>query len=1189
MRAGGRTAVGLAVLVLSVIPASAGAAELPPFFTQLPGAGEATLGVGANQLSEPRGIVSSPDGTRVYVSDSPNNRVSVYGAWGQFREAFGWGVKDGVSAESQNCINSNYPEAPPHGDCKAGIPGAGLGQFSRPEGIAVDSSGDLWVVDIDNHRVQKLSPTGEFLAEIGGGVNLTSGGNVCPRPGFPGDACSEAVATTGNGPGQFEGWPEGSPVAGQFIAVGAGDSLYVGSKNRIEVFEDNGVFKEQLSFASVHASFPEFPESSFTRGLAYDAKSGDLYVSVSQAINGEFRPYLYKLTPAGAVAGTLEVHKPAAIATEGLEGEGNVFAIEPSFVSDAPYSFEPHLEPEVLEFDATGKRVGVISKVKKAITFLSLGTSRAGTLYVGQKSASEAFVSAFGPPPFEIEVPPAVKPTITEQYAVSGGSTNAVVRAKINPHFYGLTSFHVEFGTEPCGLGGCVVTPEQQLGGGEKGSAITSPPVALGGLAPNTTYHFRFVATSGTKAVKGVGVSEEEGTFRTRIGTVEALPDDRSYEKVSPADKNNGEAGLISQPLGGGTETAQARPLQASPDGDAISFASFAVFGEAGGGPAASQYLSRRGADGWGNENITPAARGFSLRDPIRGLSEDLGRSAVVQFEPALTAGATEGIENIYLREEDGGLKLLSPAPIGGADQLYCISLGGASADFSRIFFLAQGRLLPEVPNEAGQSLYEWSETGGLALVSVLPNGTPASPAEGGFSSKESGFGSRLGCLKEGNALNAVSADGQTAIWRYGKSYEGISNPLFARLSGTSTIELDMPEAGAAGPAGGGTFWAAAKDGSAAFFTAAGKLTPGAKGGDLYRYDFTAPEGSRLTDVSAGPEAAQLLGLLGASEDGRVIYFAAKGALTGAEENSEGEKAQVGRANIYRWAVGEGLSFVAAASPSEDESNEVSKGSSPWGEAPYRRTARVSTDGSLLAFASTVALTGFDNRDQSSSSQRDREVFLYDASDGQLRCASCSPIGARPIGPASLPIWTTPFSQPRDLSEAQGGRLFFQSKDALAERDTNGRQDVYEFELPGVGGCTETSPTFAATLGGCQDLISSGESTDDAVLDDASASGDDVFFATRQRLRSSDQDDHYDIYDARVGGGFAEASEPAICTGEGCRPAVTPPALPSPGGTGIFQGFGNEKQTRKHHKKKHHTKKGKGKKHHAKRNRGGRP
>ena len=84
-----------------------------------------------------------------------------------------------------------------------GSEGSGDKQFYFPQGIAVDSSGNVYVADTENHRVQKFTSNGEFVTKWG-----SSGNNV----------------------GEFS-YEEG-------IAIGSDGKVYVSDtgNNRIQVF-----------------------------------------------------------------------------------------------------------------------------------------------------------------------------------------------------------------------------------------------------------------------------------------------------------------------------------------------------------------------------------------------------------------------------------------------------------------------------------------------------------------------------------------------------------------------------------------------------------------------------------------------------------------------------------------------------------------------------------------------------------------------------------------------------------------------------------------------------------------------------------------------------------------------------------------------------------------------------------------
>jgi hypothetical protein len=317
-----------------------------------------------------------------------------------------------------------------------------------------------------------------------------------------------------------------------------------------------------------------------------------------------------------------------------------------------------------------------------------------------------------------------------------------------------------------------------------------------------------------------------------------------------------------------------------------------------------------------------------------------------------------------------------------------------------------------------------------------------------------------------------------------------------------------------------GVFQAASSDGSVAYFT---------KASHLYRYSLAAESSSDLTPGGG------VQGVLGTSRTGGYAYY-------------------VDGSGVKLWHSGTTVAVAVAADPSS--------------YPPATGTARVSADGTRLAFLSSDPLTGYDPEGAS-------ELYRYDATAGSLLCASCNPYGARPLGPSSVPGAIVNGSEaqaykPRTM-DADGSRLFFDSQDALLPNDSNGEQDVYEWRAQGVSGCAKAS--------GCLGLISSGNAAEPASFVDASADGTDVFFLTDASLVPADSGSA-DIYDARIGGGFPSPETPIPCFGDDCQSLPPEPDDPTPGtlfygseGNPALQVQGARKKHRggkRHHRKRHH-------------------
>ena len=103
-----------------------------------------------------------------------------------FIKAYGWGVADGAS-QFETCTST----------CQAGIQGGGAGQLYVPAGVATDSSGDVYVADYDNDRIDEFSAAGSFIKAYGWGVSDgASQFETCTS------TCQAGIA--GGGAGQFD-------------------------------------------------------------------------------------------------------------------------------------------------------------------------------------------------------------------------------------------------------------------------------------------------------------------------------------------------------------------------------------------------------------------------------------------------------------------------------------------------------------------------------------------------------------------------------------------------------------------------------------------------------------------------------------------------------------------------------------------------------------------------------------------------------------------------------------------------------------------------------------------------------------------------------------------------------------------------------------------------------------------------
>jgi NHL repeat len=805
----------MALALLAAAPAGAAAAEGPKPLWQRCDGGPEDL-----PCSIARGVAVNPSAGNVYVSDGANttDRVVEFNPWGQFIRAWGWGVKDG-SAEFQICTEA--------ATCNSSIGGGGAGQFSGsigPQGIAVDASGNVYVVDFSNLRVQKFDSEGHFLVMFGGKVNKTKVEAAAPEaeqnrcPVSPGDVCQ--AGTSGNGNSQFA-W---SNVVGSFVAVGPAPNnlVYVGDQGRVQVFNSNGAYKE---------NFPD-PEGliapNTVKALA-PAPGNGLYLAFNEKADA------LRLTSAGKLSCTAKVPTPKALAmatTASGSPTGNLYVFDQSattqirqFTAGCADKEAPFATGDVAS--STGIAVGAACLTGEADVYLSQNTS-------------PSILRAYGPPPTKPACPkPVYAPEVTSEFAVSVDTEAALLRAQINPRFYADTTYYVRYGTAACVDGGgweaaCVeerpAAPGVALGAEAVDFPFTSAGVFLSGLSPATTYRYRFVVQS----VGGGPVQGEAKSFTTfaspagippcpnqefRSGAAAFLPDCRAYEMVSPVDKEGGDI-LTLEDFNG----KFASITQSATSGDRFTYSTFRSFGDAQSAPYSSQYIaSRQAGSGWSSHGISPP-RGTAVsagdnqipgfKREFEAFSPDLCNGWLVHDNttaPPLAPGGAELNNDLYRRsncgaDEDSYSALAKTSPP--------TQLQGVSADGSEAVFRTQLNLTQDAAIAAGSQLgcaVPVQPASGVSLsFQWLRNGAPIGGATGSaYTVKAEDAGKAVQCrLTAGGAGDGSTqvANPAAVVAPYpatapplapsGIAAPTASGPLAVGGAGGQTLSCDSGEAG---------------------------------------------------------------------------------------------------------------------------------------------------------------------------------------------------------------------------------------------------------------------------------------------------------------------------------------------------------------------------------------------------------
>jgi len=1153
------------------------------------------------------------------------------------------------------------------------------GSFS-PEAIAVNPSlgGDVSVVDGAHHVVDEFGPSASGepkpLAELSGSttpqpefeprrVSVAANGDVYVDGGAPGlGGLVDRFSSSGAYKSQFEGGatPQGQFEPGGELAAAPSGQVYVeagffffyvpsgsyvdrfsepvpvpivttGPTSQVEATtatltgsiepatgtEASCEFRYGLETSYGHTA-PCVPAGPFS---SFNAVTADLVGLKPQAT------YHYRLegtTPSGTTPGadatfttpervvsppTVKTNPVAPIGEHSATFNGEVnpngaettyhFEYSPDGVSWTPLKEESAGEG-TSSVPVSQTVSGLTGHSPYRVRLVAENSCGAGTTGCGASTSSEETFST-------LAAPPQVSGTAATDITSGAATLHATIHTENNP-----TTYRFEYG--PTASYGTIVP----AGEGDLGASSTPTQVsqAIAGLAPNTTYHFRVLASNGVGAPTATADqtfttysssqvssgcpneqvrSESDVNPETGVPFSMQLPECRAYEMVSPPLKNGAPVTwMISTGIVSASNVARV-----GSEGSTVLIRTTGIWPSDAEQPANNDLLNTdaeegvrykvtRGESGWSFKPEVPPASDVRVYLPfdvpsgadmgLNGIWTGAGYGATEWKIPMSVGANPEG--NLYLLEPDGALAEVGPSvPVAdfGAplETTQSVKPGGASANLSRVLFTVaefrwpfdQTKLATPAASDHIRSLYEYAGTGHTGEGGDVPT--------------------LVGVDNTGALISQCGTEGGSLPSEFGPENRAIS-------SGGSTVFFTAFAAGAECEAASST-GAGTGPLENQLFARVGEPGAGAEVGSAVTVN-VAGTSECATATFDSCNVTKAVKYQGASTDGSKVFFTSEQPLVAGDTDPTN--------NLYECRLpgdsGAPLIRMTPVNPCPGLVR-VSVPVSGAG-AEVQSVAAVSADGSHVYFIAKGVLSG-ENAEHNTPTPGQDNLYAWQ-----------EPSPGYPQGHTAF-IATLPFAA---FAEAEGGQatpdgnaFVFTSTANLTLDDTSTVAQAFLYEAQhealirvskgqngfNKDGNTTTDP--AAITGESRRTISEDGSTvvfqsSDALTPQAhggtnnvylwrggnvylisdgtpagettgkgeaglvgiDASGQNVFFTTEAQLVGQDKDELSDLYDARIGGGFP-APKVDECVGEACQGAFSGSLAPVSPGSLSPSGVGN--------------------------------